>query len=117
MLTKLLSAALLFFAYGAALPAPGQNVPITEAEWAALESIGLNQRDVSLQARGQNVPITEAEWTALKSNGLSRRSAKLQARDGVMSCGTDMSGKTAIGGNHVGWVPAAQFNASAQQFC
>jgi len=110
MLANTLLTTFLFSAMVTATPVPGQNVPITDAEWAALKANGLS-------TRGQNVPITDAEWAALKANGLSQRNAGLQARDKVLNCGMDVTGDVSIGGHGVGWVPVDIFNASAQNFC
>jgi len=88
MHTKTLLATFLLSATVAAIPVPGQNVTITDAEWAALEANGLTQRGIGLQAR-----------------------------DKVMNCGKDITGNVSIGGHGVGWVPLNQFNTSMQAFC
>jgi hypothetical protein len=117
MFTKPLFAAFVLSVMVAASPVARQNVPITDAEWAALKANVLSQRDVGVRARGQNVPITDAEWTALKLHSLSQRDGNIKARDNVLNCGQDVLAETTIGGNHVGWVPWANFNVSARAFC
>ncbi|KAH8664649.1 hypothetical protein BX600DRAFT_512657 [Xylariales sp. PMI_506] len=93
--------------------AGSQNVPITDAEWAALKANGVTPRSPA----NVNVPITDDEWAALEANGLSSRSNGLAARDSVINCGMNVSGDKTIGGNHIGWVPVDQFRSVASEFC
>lgn len=111
MHTKALLTTFLLSTIVVATPMPDKNLPISDAEWAALKNSGLQGRKV------QNVPISVEEMTRLKANGLTQRDGGLEARDKVLNCGKDITGKKGIGGAHVGWVPRAQFEQVAKQFC
>jgi hypothetical protein len=94
------------------------NVPVTDAETAALQASGLSTRSVHLETRdsNNNVPITDAEMAALRASGLSTRSDELEARDHVQSCGQ----LVAKSGNHWKqgvWIPVQEFANMAQEFC
>lgn len=109
----LLIALLPFFT--SAIPAPGNvNVPITDAEWSALQAGGLARRSPATV----NQPITDSEWEALEAGGLSKRANDIAfaKRDSVMNCGHLVTGKGGSNG-HGKWIPVAQFSDLANQFC
>ena len=104
---NLLCAASLFTAMAIASPTP-----------ADIES--LRRRDPP--PASVNQPITDGEWAALNSGGLNKRIAEadssndLEARDSVMNCGHTVTGKGGSNG-HGKWVPVSQFEGAAHTFC
>ena len=106
----------LFSLLAAAKPVPGSvNVPITDAEWAALEESGLQRRG---DAASINQPITALEWQNLEAGGFnsSEDGQSLTKRDKVMNCGHTVTGDGGSGG-HGKWIPVAQFSTVANEFC
>ena len=116
MHTTTLLAAFFFSALTAASPVPADvNVPISDAEWAALRDDGLDARGMQASV---NQPITDAEWAALDAEGLQRRDGdvSLVPRDKILTCGHLVSGKGGSNGHGV-WVPVSQFLDVADTFC